>query len=102
MSETNTVPQIGQVVRIVHGREAGQLAIVIRKIDSRFVLLADGDKRRFDSPKRKALRHVELLPYISPEVRISLLEAGRVTNGKLRFAISTYVNHTVKRFEEGR
>ncbi|WP_425444479.1 hypothetical protein [Terribacillus aidingensis] len=53
MSETNTVPQIGQVVRIVHGREAGQLAIVIRKIDSRFVLLADGDKRRFDSPSAK-------------------------------------------------
>ncbi|MEC0303512.1 KOW domain-containing RNA-binding protein [Terribacillus saccharophilus] len=102
MSETDTSPRIGQVVRIAHGREAGQLAIVIRKIDSRFVLLADGEKRKFDSPKRKALRHVDPLPYVSPEVRRSLLEAGRVTNGKLRFAISTYVNHTVKRFEEGR
>lgn len=89
------IPRIGEVVRILRGREAGQYAIVIDVIDDRFVLLADGEKRKYDRPKKKNLNHIELLDYISPEVQNSLLETGRVTNGKLRFALDKFVNEIV-------
>ncbi|WP_138420156.1 KOW domain-containing RNA-binding protein [Aquibacillus sediminis] len=101
MSETESSPRIGQVVQILQGREAGQFAIVIQIVDDRFVLLADGEKRKYDRPKKKNFNHISLQDYISPEVRNSLLETGRVTNGKLRFAISKFVNEKVTDLKKG-
>ncbi|WP_186576147.1 KOW domain-containing RNA-binding protein [Aquibacillus kalidii] len=101
MNDTESSPRIGQVVRILQGREAGQFAIVIDLIDDRFVLLADGEKRKYDRPKKKNLHHIEPMEYISPEVQNSLLETGRVTNGKLRFAISKFVNEVVTDLKKG-
>ncbi|MFD2761925.1 KOW motif-containing protein [Lentibacillus juripiscarius] len=92
MNEDGSIPRIGEVVRIVQGREAGQYAVVMNLIDDRFVLLADGEKRKYDRPKKKNLHHIEAMDYISPEVQNSLLETGRVTNGKLRFAITKFIN----------
>ncbi|MFD2640112.1 KOW domain-containing RNA-binding protein [Piscibacillus salipiscarius] len=94
-------PRIGQLVRINRGREADQYAIIIEVLDETFVLLADGDKRKFDRPKRKNIHHVDLLDYISPEVEKSMIETGRVTNGKLRFAISKFVNEELADWKKG-
>jgi large subunit ribosomal protein L14e len=101
LSETDSGPRIGQIVRVVQGREFGQFAVIIEIVDERFVLLADGEKRKFDKPKMKNLQHVELLCYVSPEVRDSLLETGRVTNGKLRFALSKFVNENLIDLKKG-
>jgi large subunit ribosomal protein L14e len=91
---------VGQIVLITHGREAGQYAVIVDIIDERFVLLADGSKRKFDLPKRKNVQHLKLFDYISPEVQNSIRETGRVTNGKLRYAITKFVNeHVTKKGE---
>lgn len=101
LNESDSVPRVGQVVRIRQGREAGQFAVVIRMIDERFVLLADGEKRKYDRPKKKNVSHIEMMDFISPEVQSSLLETGRVTNGKLRFAITKFVNEIVTDLKKG-
>ncbi|WP_226038448.1 KOW domain-containing RNA-binding protein [Aquibacillus saliphilus] len=101
MNDTESSPRIGQVVRILQGREVGQFAIVIQIVDDRFVLLADGEKRKYDRPKKKNSNHIELFNYISPEVQNSLLETGRVTNGKLRFALTKFVNEIVTDLKKG-
>lgn len=88
---TESSPQVGQLVEILKGKDAGEIAVVISVVDSRFVYIADGDKRRFDGPKKKSLLHLKPLPHISSEVVNSLEEHGRVTNGKLRFAVLDYV-----------
>jgi len=92
----NTVssPQVGQLVRILKGKDAGEAAVVIAVVDSRFVYIADGDKRKFDGPKKKNILHLELIPFISSEVVNSLVETGRVTNGKLRYAVMKYAGPT--------
>jgi large subunit ribosomal protein L14e len=87
---TGSSPQVGQIVRILKGKDAGEAAVVIAVVDSRFVFIADGDKRKFDGPKKKNIHHLELIPFISSEVVNSLEETGRVTNGKLRFAVMKY------------
>jgi large subunit ribosomal protein L14e len=84
-------PVIGQLVQVKRGKEAGKYAIVIALVDEKFVLLADGDKRKFDRPKKKNNQHVSPVSYISMEIVESLQESGRVTNAKLRFAISKYL-----------
>ncbi|MCM3786588.1 KOW domain-containing RNA-binding protein [Neobacillus mesonae] len=86
------IPQVGQIVKILRGRDAGQVAVVIAVEDNRYAYIADGDKRKFDSLKKKNLLHLELQPMISSEVVNSLNEIGRVTNGKLRFAVQQFNN----------
>ena len=52
-------------------------------VDERFVMIADGDKRKFDQPKKKNVLHLELQPADqSVKLSNSLQETGRVTNAK--------------------
>ncbi|MFN7253283.1 MAG: RNA-binding protein [Anaerobacillus sp.] len=92
MMDPDSVPRIGQFVRILKGRDAGGVACIIQIEDSRFVLIADGDKRKVDRSKKKNVNHLELFDFVSPEVKNSIEQTGRVTNAKLRFAISTFMN----------
>lgn len=85
-------PQIGQFVKVLRGKDEESLAVVIAIIDERFVLIADGDKRKFDSPKKKNVLHLQLQPAISQEVTNSLQESGRVTNAKLRYVIQKFAH----------
>lgn len=101
MNDTESSPRIGQLVRILQGRDAEQFAVVIDIIDERFVLIADGDKRKYDRPKKKNRNHLKFYDYISPEVQNSMSETGRVTNGKLRFVVSKFVNEQLTDFEKG-
>jgi len=77
----------GDIVRSRRGKDEGQLAVVIALEGDRIALVADGDKRRFDRPKRKNVLHLEPTGLASGEVADSLRETGRVTNGKLKFAV---------------
>jgi ribosomal protein L14E/L6E/L27E len=101
VNEPESSPQIGQLVRILQGRDTGQFAIVLKVLDERFVFIADGDKRKFDRPKKKNINHLKFFDYVSPEVQNSISETGRVTNGKLRFAVSKFVNEQITDFEKG-
>jgi large subunit ribosomal protein L14e len=92
MMDPETIPRIGQMVRILKGRDAGGIACIILIADSRFVKIADGDKRKLDRSKKKNVNHLELFDFISPEIKYSIEQTGRVTNAKLRFAISTFMN----------
>ncbi|MFE8703852.1 KOW motif-containing protein [Cytobacillus sp. FJAT-54145] len=101
MVNSDISPQLGQFVLITRGRDAGQYAIIVRLIDERFVFIADGESKKFDRPKKKNLQHLKLIDYVSPEVQSSLLDTGRVTNGKLRFAMNKYMVDSVLVKEKG-
>ncbi len=93
-------PQVGQLVKVLKGRDAGAVYVIVGILDDRFVWIADGNKRKFDEPKRKNAQHLELLPIVSSEVVHSLQESGRVTNGKLRHAVLVYRNSADSMAEE--
>ncbi|PYZ91879.1 RNA-binding protein [Salipaludibacillus keqinensis] len=92
MNDPESIPQVGELVRILNGRDKDQFAFIIEVLDERFVRIADGDKRKVDRAKKKNLHHVERMNILAPEVKHSIVETGRVTNAKLRFAISTYID----------
>ncbi|WP_090583303.1 KOW domain-containing RNA-binding protein [Paenibacillus sp. OV219] len=81
------MPEIGRLVKVLRGKDAGTYAVIIQIVDERFVLVADGDKRRFDQSKKKNVLHLLMQPVVSSEVADSMRETGRVTNAKLRYAI---------------
>ncbi|WP_257351194.1 KOW domain-containing RNA-binding protein [Pseudalkalibacillus decolorationis] len=101
MSESEPIPQVGQMVQILRGRDAGQISIIVSIVDDKFILIADGDRRKYDRAKKKNINHLELFQYISPEVKRSIDETGRVTNGKLRFAVSKFLNDQAELLEKG-
>ncbi|MEI5909217.1 KOW domain-containing RNA-binding protein [Bacillus spongiae] len=101
MNESDSTPYIGQVVLIKKGRDTGLLGIVIQQLDDNFVLIADGDKRKFDRPKKKNLHHLYFYDFISPEVQNSIIETGRVTNGKLRYALTKFVDEVLDDLMKG-
>lgn len=88
--ELDKEPRIGQIVKILRGRDSGCFAVIVGLEDQRFALIADGNTRKFDHPKKKNLHHLELQNEISEIVVSSLSETGRVTNGKLRHALAKY------------
>lgn len=91
--------QIGQLVKIRKGRDAGQAAVVVRLDEEQGIWIADGHKRKFDRPKKKNRLHLESQATISSEVVNSLQESGRVTNAKLRHAVNVFLEsdaHNVK------
>lgn len=99
MIHTDKSPRLGQFVRVIQGRDSGQYAIIVGIVDERFVLIADGDKRKFDRSKRKNVLHLHFYDYYSPEVEKSIGETGRVTNGKLRFALTYFLKSLEKKGE---
>lgn len=101
VSESESIPQIGQVVRVLRGREADSYCVVIEQLNERYVRIADGEKRKYDRAKKKNINHLELVDYVSPEVRESIETTGRVTNGKLRFALSKFLNDQVLDLKKG-
>lgn len=101
MDQTDHIPQIGQFVMVTSGRDAGQYGIIVGLLDKRFVLIADGEKRMFDTAKKKNLLHLQLFDQVSPEVQNCIEETGRVTNGKLRFALIKFLNSRISHKEKG-
>jgi large subunit ribosomal protein L14e len=89
----------GDIVRSRRGKDEGQLCIILDLVGERSALVADGDKRRFDRPKRKNVLHLEPVGIHSEEVANSLRETGRVTNAKLRFAIGKAEAHAEEKGE---
>ncbi|BBN97437.1 MULTISPECIES: KOW domain-containing RNA-binding protein [Sporolactobacillus] len=100
-SDQTPLPVLGQLARVLKGKESGSYFVIVRLIDHRFVEIADGDKRKFDNAKKKNISHLELQSYISVEVQKSLREIGRVTNGKLRFAIAHYLDGEISNNRKG-
>lgn len=83
-------PLIGQIVEVTKGRETGQYAVIIGMLNERFVLLADGNKRKYDQPKKKNIQHIRFTGELAMEVFESIQESGRVTNSKLRFVLNRF------------
>lgn len=101
MFDTGANPQLGQFLIVSRGRDANQYAIIVRLLDEKFVFIADGTKIPFDRAKKKNLRHLQLIDQVSAEVQNSITETGRVTNGKLRFALTKLLNERLSDKEKG-
>lgn len=53
--------RIGQVVQSICGRDAGKFFLVLA-LQGGFALIADGKVHKIEKPKRKKLKHLQLIP----------------------------------------
>ncbi|OEF96440.1 hypothetical protein BHF71_04615 [Vulcanibacillus modesticaldus] len=100
MSDNSSLFQVGEIVEILMGRDTGKYAVVLEIINDRYVIIADGDKRKFDHPKKKNVRHLRTTGYISEEVVKSIMEDKRVSNAKLRYVLQNYISNNFNEDEK--
>ena len=75
------------IVKSIAGRDAGSLFFVLAT-EGDFLLLADGRRRRVESPKRKRRKHVALVGESHSLVAEKIRSSEKITNSELRKAIA--------------
>ncbi len=80
----------GDIVVSKAGRDKNRHFVVLGIVDEQFVLIADGDLRRVDHPKRKKWKHLEKTGNVSEFVKNKLDADVRVTNPDLKKELAAY------------
>lgn len=68
---------VGRMVISKAGRDRGRPFVIVKVVNERFVLVADGDLRKVSNPKIKNIKHLMLTNRVVPEV-VQSLEKGEV------------------------
>jgi ribosomal protein L14E/L6E/L27E len=92
MSESGSSYKVGEIVQVIQGRDTGKYAVILEIINERYVRIIDGDRRKYDNPKKKNVIHIRSTGVISKEVITSLVEEKRVSNAKVRYVLQEFVN----------
>lgn len=56
---TKPQPALGRVVVSRQGRDKGRAMLIVGIVDEEYVLVADGDLRRIERPKKKKRKHLD-------------------------------------------
>ena len=75
---------IGKVVLSKAGRDINHLYVVVRQIDNDYVLLANGDTKSIDMPKKKKIKHLIILEDIDKELLSSIKSCDKSTDLKIK------------------
>lgn len=86
MKEKRVVP--GQFVVSSAGRDRGRFYLVTEVTGDRYVMVADGEIRRVESPKKKNVKHLCVLPKVHEGIAGKLGSGMKITNAEVRRAIS--------------
>jgi len=81
--------QIGRLVRSAAGRDKGKFYLIYDVLDEAFVRVIDGEKRTIDNPKKKNIKHLELLPAIAEAVAEKLRMEQAVLGNEISEAVRT-------------
>ena len=75
------------IVTSTAGRDKGSTFYVL-DCQGDFLLLADGKRRRLESPKRKRTRHVQFVCESDSAVAEKIRSSEKITNSELRKALA--------------
>ena len=79
----------GQVVYSKSGRDK-TLPFVVLSVDGEYLILADGDKRTIEHPKRKKIKHVQGTNYVNIELKEKLETGSYIQNAELVKVLKQY------------
>lgn len=81
---------LGSVVYSKSGRDCGSYYAVIQVLDSEYVLIADGAKRRIENPKRKKVKHIKPNGIVLDKIANKLSAGEIIYNAELKSALREY------------
>lgn len=75
---------LGQVVCSKAGRDAGRKFVIVGLADDEHVLIADGDLRKIENPKKKKLKHLHYEDCVIEDIVIKLNTKLKISNSDIR------------------
>lgn len=75
---------IGKVVLSKAGRDSDHLYVIVRVIDNQYVLLANGNTKTFNNPKKKKLKHLNILEDVDDEIKLAIYDNDKSTDLRIR------------------
>ena len=75
---------IGKVVLSKCGRDKGQIYIVVDKLDDNYFLLSNGNNKTIQLPKKKKLKHFNVLENVDDEIKASIMLRDKGTDLKIK------------------
>jgi ribosomal protein L14E/L6E/L27E len=82
--DTTREISVGQIVKSKAGRDQDRIFIVLQIVDEQYLLIADGDFRKVDKPKKKKIKHLVKYNMISAEIKKRTEKNEKVTNLLMR------------------
>ena len=79
----------GSVVISQKGRDKGRAFVVLYFVDASFAMIADGDTRPLEKPKRKRLKHLRACPAQLRDI-VEAYRGNQCKNSDLRKALFPY------------
>lgn len=92
--------ELGRVVLSRAGRDMDRYFVVVGQADEQHVLIADGQLRKFDSPKKKKLKHLTAKPACMSEIQIKLEKGEPVQDAQIRKFLASSGYEPCKKQEE--
>ena len=77
---------IGRGCKAKAGHDKDEYFIIV-SFEENFVYLSDGKSRSLENPKKKKIKHVELLDFKSEDVKSKLINSEKITNSDIREVI---------------
>lgn len=78
--ETTGALRLGQIVCSKSGRDKDRLFIIVDILDHEYVLIADGDLRKVEKPKKKKVKHLQKYNIVDKELEEKLENDIKVDN----------------------
>ena len=75
---------IGKVVLSKTGRDKGHLYVIIAHLSDSYVILSNGSTKTVQMPKRKNLKHINVLEDVDDEIKESIILKDRCTDLKIK------------------
>ena len=69
----------GQIVKSKAGHDKGQMYVILKE-EGEYVLIADGGRRKYDSPKKKKVKHLQPYNRINKTIAEKIDSGQRVEN----------------------
>lgn len=81
---------LGQIVHSKAGRDKNKYFIIVGILDDNYVLLADGDLRKINNPKKKKIKHLVFHDLIAEDIRQNLDENRKIIDADIRKSLDKY------------
>lgn len=75
---------VGKIVFSKSGRDSGEAYIVIDQINSEYLLVANGDNKTFQMPKKKNIKHLVITEITNDKLKEEILLKDKNINLKVK------------------
>jgi large subunit ribosomal protein L14e len=82
--------RLAEVIISTAGRDYGRYYLVVGIEGEKYVKIADGDKKKFEHPKCKNIKHLSGTGYVYKELALWLSRGKRIRNEDIKKAIKIY------------